>query len=262
MVMQCYNVCIVLLYPSDFSNSAAYQVCKTIWWQKHSPAILAVSSHYREAKKSKTPLSLGYHGNIVDLWWAQRIPKEPSAAVTSSAMRGIHCVLTFAVSFSFQSGRGWCRSTRGLGSCWRIWVQTRLPFTTRLTEATTQSSSASARPTSSWQLTLNDSKRWCRTGGFSHTPTHCFSSGAWIYWGEWHGFPAGRSLQRHVKAINKLADAGMFFWDYGNAFLLEAQRAGWQSDTAALIQYDYHNSIYIRLLKERFFFCNVLQAQR
>lgn len=23
---------------------------------------------YREAKSSKTPLSLGYHGNIVDLW--------------------------------------------------------------------------------------------------------------------------------------------------------------------------------------------------
>uniref|UniRef100_A0A3Q3T3N2 Urocanate hydratase 1 n=1 Tax=Mastacembelus armatus TaxID=205130 RepID=A0A3Q3T3N2_9TELE len=34
------------------------------------------------------------------------------------------------------------------------------------------------------------------------------------------------SLRRHVKAINKLSDAGLFFWDYGNAFLLEAQRAG------------------------------------
>uniref|UniRef100_A0A8C9YT46 Urocanate hydratase n=1 Tax=Sander lucioperca TaxID=283035 RepID=A0A8C9YT46_SANLU len=34
------------------------------------------------------------------------------------------------------------------------------------------------------------------------------------------------SLRRHVEAINKLSDAGMFFWDYGNAFLLEAQRAG------------------------------------
>lgn len=34
------------------------------------------------------------------------------------------------------------------------------------------------------------------------------------------------SLRRHIKAINKLSDAGMFFWDYGNAFLLEAQRAG------------------------------------
>ena len=34
------------------------------------------------------------------------------------------------------------------------------------------------------------------------------------------------SLKRHVAAINKLADAGMYFWDYGNAFLLEASRAG------------------------------------
>lgn len=34
------------------------------------------------------------------------------------------------------------------------------------------------------------------------------------------------SLRRQVSAINKLADAGMFFWDYGNAFLLEASRAG------------------------------------
>ncbi|XP_063282341.1 urocanate hydratase [Pelobates fuscus] len=34
------------------------------------------------------------------------------------------------------------------------------------------------------------------------------------------------SLRRQVAAINKLSDAGMFFWDYGNAFLLEARRAG------------------------------------
>ena len=34
------------------------------------------------------------------------------------------------------------------------------------------------------------------------------------------------SLRRQVIAINKLASAGMHFWDYGNAFLLEAHRAG------------------------------------
>jgi len=33
------------------------------------------------------------------------------------------------------------------------------------------------------------------------------------------------SLRRQVKAINKLAGNGMYFWDYGNAFLLEAKRA-------------------------------------
>jgi urocanate hydratase len=34
------------------------------------------------------------------------------------------------------------------------------------------------------------------------------------------------SLRRHVKAINTLSSRGMYFWDYGNAFLLEAGRAG------------------------------------
>jgi urocanate hydratase len=34
------------------------------------------------------------------------------------------------------------------------------------------------------------------------------------------------SLKRQVAAINKLTQNGMYFWDYGNAFLLEASRAG------------------------------------
>lgn len=34
------------------------------------------------------------------------------------------------------------------------------------------------------------------------------------------------SLRRQVAAINKLTANGMYFWDYGNAFLLEAARAG------------------------------------
>jgi urocanate hydratase len=33
------------------------------------------------------------------------------------------------------------------------------------------------------------------------------------------------SLRRQVTAINKLSGNGMYFWDYGNAFLLEARRA-------------------------------------
>ncbi len=34
------------------------------------------------------------------------------------------------------------------------------------------------------------------------------------------------SLRRHAEAINKLTAKGMYFFDYGNAFLLEASRAG------------------------------------
>ncbi|MDP6869731.1 MAG: urocanate hydratase [Candidatus Poseidoniaceae archaeon] len=35
-----------------------------------------------------------------------------------------------------------------------------------------------------------------------------------------------KSLRRHAEAINKLTGSGTYFWDYGNAFLLEASRAG------------------------------------
>jgi len=34
------------------------------------------------------------------------------------------------------------------------------------------------------------------------------------------------TLRRHVNAINTLSEKGMYFWDYGNAFLLEASRIG------------------------------------
>jgi urocanate hydratase len=34
------------------------------------------------------------------------------------------------------------------------------------------------------------------------------------------------SLKRQVKAINTLTAQGMYFFDYGNAFLLESKRAG------------------------------------
>lgn len=41
------------------------------------------------------------------------------------------------------------------------------------------------------------------------------------------------TLHRHVNAINDMVERGMYFWDYGNAFLLEAGKAGaniWAED--------------------------------
>ena len=35
-----------------------------------------------------------------------------------------------------------------------------------------------------------------------------------------------KTLIRHTKAINTLSERGMYFFDYGNAFLLESSRAG------------------------------------
>ena len=34
------------------------------------------------------------------------------------------------------------------------------------------------------------------------------------------------TLRRHAAVVNRLTTKGMYFWDYGNAFLLEASRAG------------------------------------
>lgn len=34
------------------------------------------------------------------------------------------------------------------------------------------------------------------------------------------------SLRRHIEAIQKMCDRGMYFWDYGNAFLLQAAEVG------------------------------------
>lgn len=48
------------------------------------------------------------------------------------------------------------------------------------------------------------------------------------------------SLKRHVNAINNLVSKGMYFWDYGNAFLLEAGRAGadiWKDEKNGVYRY-------------------------
>lgn len=49
-----------------------------------------------------------------------------------------------------------------------------------------------------------------------------------------------KSLVRHVAAVNAMAQRGMYFWDYGNAFLLEAGHAGadiWKDESKGLYRY-------------------------
>jgi len=48
------------------------------------------------------------------------------------------------------------------------------------------------------------------------------------------------SLRRHVKAVNTMSARGMYFWDYGNAFLLEAGNAGadiWKDKSEGTYRY-------------------------
>jgi urocanate hydratase len=49
-----------------------------------------------------------------------------------------------------------------------------------------------------------------------------------------------KSLIRHVNAINTMANRGMYFWDYGNAFLKEAGEAGadiWKNQKEGVFKY-------------------------
>ncbi|MBK7406762.1 MAG: urocanate hydratase [Saprospirales bacterium] len=49
-----------------------------------------------------------------------------------------------------------------------------------------------------------------------------------------------QSLHRHVEAVNAMAAKGMYFWDYGNAFLKEAGDAGadiWKNQPEGLYKY-------------------------
>ena len=59
------------------------------------------------------------------------------------------------------------------------------------------------------------------------------------------------SLRRHVLAVNGLVEQGMYFWDYGNAFLLESGRAG-----AAVFSEDgdYRYQSYVQAIMGPLFF--------
>uniref|UniRef100_A0AAX7UPF8 Urocanate hydratase n=1 Tax=Astatotilapia calliptera TaxID=8154 RepID=A0AAX7UPF8_ASTCA len=114
-----------------------------------------------EAKSAKTPLSLGYHGNVVDLWERILLEFERTGELLvdlGSDQTSLHNPYNggyYPVQLSFHQAN---------------------------------------------QFMSTDPDRFRNV--------------------------VQESLRRQIKAINKLADAGMHFWDYGNAFLLEAQRAG------------------------------------
>ncbi|XP_038668047.1 urocanate hydratase isoform X2 [Scyliorhinus canicula] len=115
----------------------------------------------REARRKKTALSLGYHGNVVDLW--ERLVEEYE--------------LTGELLVDLGSDQTSCHN----------------PFSGGYYPA---------------QLTFEAANQ------MMHTDPKGFRK------------LVQESLKRQVNAINKLSEKGMFFWDYGNAFLLEAKRAG------------------------------------
>uniref|UniRef100_UPI00358E3576 urocanate hydratase isoform X2 n=1 Tax=Myxine glutinosa TaxID=7769 RepID=UPI00358E3576 len=115
----------------------------------------------REAKTAGLPVSIGYHGNVVDLW--ERLAHEMEK--------------TGEMLVDFGSDQTSCHNPYKGG-----YYPVQLGFQECL------------------RVMHGDPRRFRRL--------------------------VDESLQRQVEAINKLAAHGLFFWDYGNGFLLQAQRAG------------------------------------
>ncbi|XP_009089361.2 urocanate hydratase isoform X1 [Serinus canaria] len=146
---------------AEVDEAALVKRHKQGWLMEISNNLDHCIARLREARKKKIALSLGYHGNVVDLW--ERLVHELDTTGEllvdlGSDQTSCHNPFNggyYPVQLSFEEGKQLLSSNPG-------------KFRTLVQE----------------------------------------------------------SLKRHVAAINKLADKGMFFWDYGNAFLLEAQRAG------------------------------------
>ncbi|XP_048462618.1 urocanate hydratase [Rhincodon typus] len=131
------------------------------WLMQISNSLDQCVAQIREARQKKTALSLGYHGNVVDLW--ERLVQESEQ--------------TGELLVDLGSDQTSCHNPFSGG-----YYPAQLTF-----EAANQMMHA-------------DPKTFRRL--------------------------VQESLLQQVTAINKLSEKGMFFWDYGNAFLLEAKRAG------------------------------------
>ncbi|XP_009637511.1 urocanate hydratase [Egretta garzetta] len=146
---------------AEVDEAALLKRHKQGWLMEISNDLDHCIARLRDARKNKIALSLGYHGNVVDLW--ERLVYELDT--------------TGELLVDLGSDQTSCHN----------------PF------------SGGYYPV---QLGFEEAKQLLSTNpGKFRTLVQ-------------------ESLKRHVAAINRLADKGMFFWDYGNAFLLEAQRAG------------------------------------
>nr|XP_031532189.1 urocanate hydratase isoform X2 [Vicugna pacos] len=131
------------------------------WLMEVTDSLDGCIERLREARKRKEVLSLGYHGNVVDLW--ERLVYELD--------------MTGELLVDLGSDQTSCHNPFNGGY-----------YPVQLSFAEAQSLMAS-----------------------DPVAFKCLVQ---------------ESLRRHVAAINRLAKENFFFWDYGNAFLLEAQRAG------------------------------------
>ncbi|XP_050412129.1 urocanate hydratase isoform X1 [Patella vulgata] len=146
---------------AEVSEEAIYKRYNQGWLLQVTASLDVCITMIRQAKQNKTTTSIGYHGNVVDLW--ERLADEFDS--------------TGDLLVDLGSDQTSCHNPF-LGGYYPV------------------------------QLTYKQARVV-----MSENPT-IFKN------------LVQESLRRHVSAIDRLTSRGMFFWDYGNAFLLEACRAG------------------------------------
>uniref|UniRef100_A0A1I7S5B5 Urocanate hydratase n=1 Tax=Bursaphelenchus xylophilus TaxID=6326 RepID=A0A1I7S5B5_BURXY len=142
---------------AEISEEALLKRHKQGWLDVHSSDLNQILFWIREYRELKKPVSIGYHGNVVDLW--ERLAQEEEQLVElGSDQTSCHNPFNggyYPVGISFAEANALMAS----------------------------------EPDKFKQLVQ-------------------------------------KSLLRQIAAIEKLAQRGMYFWDYGNAFLVECHRAG------------------------------------
>ncbi|XP_060580142.1 urocanate hydratase-like [Ruditapes philippinarum] len=146
---------------AEVSGEALYKRYKQGWLLEVTDDLDTCISMIRHAKREKRATSIGYHGNVVDLW--ERLVLEYDR--------------TGDLLVDLGSDQTSCHN----------------PYQGGYYPA---------------QLTFDEARE------VMHENPVRFKN------------LVQESLRRHVAAINHLASKGLYFWDYGNAFLLEAGRAG------------------------------------
>ncbi len=145
-------ICVI----AEINPKPLYKRHEQGWLQEVATDLDAVIARVERARRDRAPLSLGYLGNIVDLW--ERLAADGVDVELGSDQTSLHN--PFAGGY-YPAGLGYDESNA---------------------------------------LMRDDPDRFKAE--------------------------VRASLRRQVDAINALAARGMSFWDYGNAFLLEASRAG------------------------------------
>ena len=145
-------ICVI----AEINPKALHKRHEQGWLQEVATDLSSVLRRIEQARKDKSPLSLGYLGNVVDLW--ECFVKEGVDIELGSDQTSLHN--PYAGGY-YPAGLSYEQSNA---------------------------------------LMRDDPKKFKAE--------------------------VQATLCRHVDAINTLAARGMYFWDYGNAFLLEASRAG------------------------------------